>query len=902
MASATPQRRRLRGLTGALLTGVLSAAALSGVPLPGGAALAALPTGGTVIVDETFQNDTVPDPSWEPLGRTCLTGAAPGSTPAPDAAQIPPCPANGAGPPPTPGVTPGYLQLNDASGFVGGALLYRRPVPAAAGLSVTFEQYQYAGTAAPGDGIGFYLVDGATPLDGQGADGGSLGYAQRNLSPGVVGGYLGVGLDAYGNFFDDGENRGADCPVGQQSPVQVDGPVAPNVVTLRGPGNGTSGYCYLASTTVPSADPQRPTSTLPGTLSAPFGTTDPAVAKRSVNVQITPAPSPRVIVQIDFQDGNGWQQVLDQPAPPGTPSTYKFGFSASTGGSTDVHLIRSVNAASILPLARLDLVKQVDRSGTPLPAEITAGTVIPYQYVVTNGGFDTLTGLQVSDDRLAPVTCPATELPPAPAQGSTIVCTGTYTVTDADVAAGQVVNTATARAADPGGTAVRSGPSSVTVPLVSSLALTKSVTTPAPHTAGQTVGYAFTVTNTGGSTVSTLVVRDPVIGADSATGAISCPVSVLAPGESTTCTGSYVLTAADLADTGTFTNTATATGQTPIGQTVTSPPASATVGEVADIAVAVTADPAAPPVPSDVTFTVTATNNGPDDATSVILSNPVPSGVTPVSATPSTGTAYDSATGRWSVPALAVGASVQLVVVVRVTTTDPVTDTVQVVSAAQTDPVTDNNTASVTVRPVQPVQTVDIAVTKTVDDAMPELGQEVVFTVTAANAGPAAATGVTVTDLLPASLAYVRSDATAGGYDPATGVWTIGALAEGDRATLTLTARAVATGPATNTAAVGTVDQTDTDPTNDRADASVLVENGHPGPDPTCPPDPHPGVPGWPGHPGHPGEPWGPGDPGTPGWSHAPHPSTSPSPQPGPDSPGSGRPGSASPEVHAGHA
>ena len=73
---------------------------------------------------------------------------------------------------------------------------------------VRFEQYQYGGNGA--DGIGFYLVDGSTDLTSAGADGGSLGDAQRNLAPGVDGGYLGIGLDACGNFADrdpDGDAR-----------------------------------------------------------------------------------------------------------------------------------------------------------------------------------------------------------------------------------------------------------------------------------------------------------------------------------------------------------------------------------------------------------------------------------------------------------------------------------------------------------------------------------------------------------------------------------------------------------------------------------------------------------------------------------------------------------------------
>lgn len=82
-------------MVGILILGVLGAG-----PPAATEALAAPPTGGTVIVNETFQGSAVPDPAWEPLGRTCLTGAPLGSSPTPDAAQIPSCPAGGQGPPP----------------------------------------------------------------------------------------------------------------------------------------------------------------------------------------------------------------------------------------------------------------------------------------------------------------------------------------------------------------------------------------------------------------------------------------------------------------------------------------------------------------------------------------------------------------------------------------------------------------------------------------------------------------------------------------------------------------------------------------------------------------------------------------------------------------------------------
>ena len=110
-------------------------------------------------------------PAWTAQNDTCLTGAA--TSPPAGAAQIPTCAGHRVGPVPAIGATPGYLQLTDASGNARGSVLYNRPVPSTAGVSITLDQYQYGGNGA--DGIGFFLVDGSTNLTEAGAPGGSLG-------------------------------------------------------------------------------------------------------------------------------------------------------------------------------------------------------------------------------------------------------------------------------------------------------------------------------------------------------------------------------------------------------------------------------------------------------------------------------------------------------------------------------------------------------------------------------------------------------------------------------------------------------------------------------------------------------------------------------------------------------
>lgn len=544
---------------------------------------------GPTLVDEDFRGATA-IPQFEGYGSACLTGAPAGPAPAPGDHVLTGCGVTATGPvPPQNGAPDGYLRLTDASNDQAGAVLYTQPIPSTSGVEISFDQWQYGGTQtpAPADGISFFLVDGATTLDVPGAFGGSLGYAQKlpddnaanTLIPGVDNGYLGIGMDVLGNFFGDWEHRGQNCPAGSRSPAgTVFRAPAPgtNMVTVRGPGDGADGYCFLAATTSNFTTTGPWPSTLPGQLHGPLRTipngtsaADAATllepSKRTVTIVITPAPDPQVTVSIDF--GAGPQPVLSFDAPQPVPATYKFGFAASTGGFTDVHLIRTVRVQALDPLPALSLVKQVaEQTGPPLV--YAAGDTIPYEFVVTNSGGATIDALSVSDPLVTAISCPVTTL----AVGASTTCTGSYTVTTADVTRGYVENTATASGTAPGGP-IESPPSSTTTPLGgrTGLALTKTVDDAVTYRVGQSVVYEYVVTNVGTAPVTDVTVTD-----DRLTG-IVCGTTALAaadePGDSTVCRGTYVVTAADAAA-GAVTNVATASGN---DGAVVSPPADATI-------------------------------------------------------------------------------------------------------------------------------------------------------------------------------------------------------------------------------------------------------------------------------------------------------------------------------------
>ena len=488
------------------LTAVVAVAALCGsFALPAAAsspqAVAKPRAGsGSVLLNETFTGSSVADPGFVPLDTACLTGAS-GPPPAGES-TVGPCTGPDQTHPPVPpqGVTPGWLQLTDQGNYRVGAMLYNRPLPGNGGLVVTFDQYQYGGNGA--DGIGFFLVDGGVDLTTAGADGGSLGYAQRNNEDGVDGGYLGIGLDAYGNFANDFENRGNGCPAGSTSPVTVNEPVT-DTVTLRGPGQGLTGYCFLDSTITPDAGrPSGFVSTLPANLRQPDGpgVTLPDDARRRVMLTVSPDPEPLVTVDIDFNDGKGYQQVLRYQMTDPAPATYKFGFSGSTGGLSDTHLIRNVEASSVVPLDQLNLVKTVANDPTKgtVPT-YRVGDTVPYNFLVTNTGTATLDPVSVTDPLVTDIVCPSSSLGPVGSPTASMVCTGTHVVTVNDSFTGELSNTAVAHGTDPSGHVVPSNPSTVTVDVVKltpglELSKTASTTRAKP---GDVVTYTVTATNTG---------------------------------------------------------------------------------------------------------------------------------------------------------------------------------------------------------------------------------------------------------------------------------------------------------------------------------------------------------------------------------------------------------------------
>jgi hypothetical protein len=351
-----------------LITGLSTAAILAAgfVTLTPELALAA---NGVLLVNEPFTGTTTSSSEWvlpgAPAGTNvaCMTASTAASqTPIPGCGS----PADSSG--------SGALRLTADSGTEEGGVAYGLSVPTSDGIDAIFDSYQY-GTDNGADGIGFFLA-AANPSNPQpptsiGQPGGALGYSADYGSgdPGMTYGYLGVGLDVYGNYTTTGD-QGSGCP--DLSWVTSGTHSSPKSgVTVRGPGNGTAGYCALTSTysTPTTVDLDgggsgtRSSSAVPVEIvinTSGSGVTAAATAgllPYNFSSFLVPADS----YTVEFIPiGSSSAQVLTGALPnassilpsgwynaSGIPYQMTFGWVGSTGGDDDVHEVNLVQSSTL---------------------------------------------------------------------------------------------------------------------------------------------------------------------------------------------------------------------------------------------------------------------------------------------------------------------------------------------------------------------------------------------------------------------------------------------------------------------------------------------------------------------------------------------------------------------------
>ncbi len=544
--------------------------------------------------------------------------------------------------------------------------------------------------------------------------------------------------------------------------------------------------------------------------------------------------------------------------PAGTPAgtTYSNVATISGGNGNDDPNPENDSSQSGLVVSNVDIA--MTKTGPP---SVTAGSNVSYTITITNNGPDTASAPTFSDDLPAgttfvsithdsgvtPTGCGA---PPVGSNG-TVSCnftslssgaTSQFTLVINSASAASISNTVTG-SSDSFDTnpANNSATANTTVTQSADLAITKSG--PGTVTAGTDVTYTITITNNGPSTATSVSWTDtlpasltfvsvnqtsgPTFGCTGGA-TTTCTIASLASGASATFDLVAHVTSAT-ANGSSVANTATATSSTtdptPGNNSSTS---TATAATSADVSVTKNG-PAAVAPGTDITYTVTVANSGPSDAASVLLTDNVPAGTTFVSANQTSGPTFGCTTPAvggtgpitCSIASLVAGASATFNFVMHVdpATTGSISNTATVTSTTS-DPAPGNGT-STSPAIVSPATT-DVSITKTANGSRFPPSSNATYTITATNNGPAVATNVVVTDILPAGTTFVSATPSQGSCSGTTTVTcNLGVLLSGNSATIALVVTMPPTfGTVTNTATV-TSDNADSNPSNNAATSVI---------------------------------------------------------------------------------
>jgi len=286
--------------------------------------------------------------------------------------------------------------------------------------------------------------------------------------------------------------------------------------------------------------------------------------------------------------------------------------------------------------------------------------------------------------------------------------------------------------------------------------------------------------------------------------------------------GSYAVTSSPLANytatyssgcTGTFVLAASATCT--VTQTFSSSAAT-------DLRIINVVSPTSTSLGNLVTYTLTVSNQSHTTALQAFATDILPSTLTYVSSTATLGS-YSSSSGIWAIGDLEAFQveTLTLSALVNGGSSSTIGNAAAVSSTTPEGDGADNQaTSSVTV-----AAQADISALLSVNISSPLQNANVVYTLSVSNAGPDNAQGVSVTDALLSGLTLVSSSPSVGSYATSTGIWSIGALASGQTAIMTMMVQMSGVSAGTTVVNSATVTSTtlDANGSNNQASVSLVI-------------------------------------------------------------------------------
>jgi uncharacterized repeat protein (TIGR01451 family) len=344
-----------------------------------------------------------------------------------------------------------------------------------------------------------------------------------------------------------------------------------------------------------------------------------------INLTLTTQKDEGEFIGFDWSSQEGIAQIVVKAGNDGS-NLYQFDVPYPTAGSGSTKNDKGISHITFCwndPKPAISLEKSADPQ-----VYSSVNDDITYTYEITNtGNVAVFAPYTVSDDKVS-VSCPSE--PASLAVGDTVTCTAVYSITQADLNAGSVTNTAVATAKDEAGSDVDSNQDSATVTADQNktLILDKSASPMNYSSVGESIQYTYQLKNNGNVALSgPFSVSD-----DKAT--VSCPEepASLSPSSSLTCTASYVITEDDLI-TGSVTNIAIAYAEggnivsNTDSVTIEGPKANPDIQLVKEVA-AVNGDPSVSNFSQSgdtITYKFTVTNTGNVELTNITISDPAAS-------------------------------------------------------------------------------------------------------------------------------------------------------------------------------------------------------------------------------------------------------------------------------------